>query len=692
MTKFYLSYLLQCVLYGVLYFIFGEVGLLIKTGIAGVTPFWPPSGLMLMVFLLVGTRYWPAVFLGIALLASNHGISFPVAMIAASGNAFEAIIAWFLLQKAGFELTFNTVKHVAYFSIIAFVAPLISSTLGSIAMMLEIGASWSEFGFIWAMWWLGDAIGILLILPLGLAWRYSVVKKIQALLPQTKLTLPKLAAQDYHLSTKNYMQFLAVISLLTLASYYSFIPHDLGITTQLASFYLIMPLTVIAAILWGQKGATLATAIVSSILLVAYHPYWDTFAIHDGHLNLLLVVTFIAITVITSLIVAALFSERQQAEHSLRQSHQQLKESELRLRQVSDNIKEVFWLADAKTGDVIYASPSYENIWETKVEALLEDSNNWTKPIHSDDVNEVVTSFEKLSKGTKFDYEYRIVQRDGSIRWIHDKGFPVYNESGELYRIAGIAEDITERKEAAENRKQQQEELARLSRYISVGELGTSLAHEISQPLTSIICYSRGALTRLASEKLSDTEIKDIMTCMSDEATRAGKIVKKLREFVNRKDIRFSTVDVNEVVEETIKLIEEKARSADVSLVSILSPTIPNIIADTILLQQVILNLSFNAIEAMQTAELKTRVLTISTNVNHNAVQLRVCDTGPGVEDELLEEIMKPLFTTKTGGIGLGLPISYSIIESMGGNLNAYSEPNRGFCFEISLPVQMTAS
>lgn len=691
------AYLLRCALFGALYFVLGEVGLLIQSGFTGVTPFWPPSGFMLLVLLLAGLRYWPSVFIGIALLAVVQGVPAPVALIAAIGNTIEALVAWYLLQKTGFELAFNKVKHIAIFTVIAFIAPLLSSIFGGAAMLFGMDMDGSAFAFIWAMWWLGNAMGIILLVPLGLTWCNSLRRIMPKAITRLTEIPPGLTLHNFVLSRKSYIQFSIVILLLAITSFYSFSSPHLDISAQLAVFYLIMPLTILAAILWGLKGATLATSVVSGILLFVYHPNWDMFAINNEQLNLLLVVAYICITVITSLVVAALFTERQDAATSLRESHQQLKESELRLRQLSENIKEVFWLSDAINGEVIYVSPSYEEIWGNSIQSLLQDSENWVSAIHEEDRERVARHFRQFMGGGFFNEEYRIVREDGEIRWIHDKGFPVYNDEGDLYRLAGLAEDITERKVAEENNKRQQEELARLSRYISIGELGTSLAHEISQPLTSIICYSRGALNRLANEKLSDEEIETIFTCMSDEANRAGRIVKKLKAFVNRKETRLSTVNINEVVDETIKLIEAKTKDANIQLSLNLTPALPNIFADNILLQQVILNLSINAIEAMYHADIQVKVLNISTYIRGHCICLRVCDTGPGVADELLDDIMKPLFTTKQGGIGLGLPISYSIIEAMGGKLLGFpSQENydgekqkmQGFCFEISLPIQ----
>jgi len=396
---------------------------------------------------------------------------------------------------------------------------------------------------------------------------------------------------------------------------------------------------------------------------------------------------FICISTITAMVVAALFTERRQSEKELRISHRRLQESELRLRQLSENINEVFWLAGAVDDRIIYISPSCRDIWGHEPEVFYENPGIWLESIHHEDQKRVIEEYEKFKYTGKFEAEYRIVRPDNAIRWIYDKGFPVYDESGKIYRLAGIAEDITETKHSDEQRHQQEEERARLSRYISVGELGTSLAHEINQPLTSIICYAKGGLNRAREGRLSEKDVQEVFGRLSDEAERAGRIINKLRDFVNRKDIKFSSVDVNEVVQDSLRLVENKIKTSEVRVIYVLGKSLPLVLVDSVLTQQVILNLVINAIESMDEVETE-RILTIMTEQQGEFVRVSFRDTGPGVPAELREEIFTPLFTTKKHGIGLGLPIAHSIIESMGGELRAYPGGGPGYVFEFTLPVK----
>ena len=687
------KYLTTVSLFGLAYFLLGEIGLQIDTGFRGVTPVWFPSGLALLIFLWFGVHYWPGIFIGIALLAYNHGIPPGVAIIAASGNSLEAYLAYYLLQRYKFDHKFKHTRDVLKFSAIGFAAPLVAGVLGSLAMTINRGASWNDFAFMSSIWWLGDATGILLLVPLVLVWQprqgyWALLKgmlktALQLLTPAHPGGLVSVPA------AKNFLQLLALLSGLLLVSWLSFSPVLVSEHAQLAYFYLIMPLTVLAAICKTQKGATLAALFVSMTLFYFYNPDIGLFSLDGERFELLLVVAFVCVTAITALAVSSLFSERRDAEQSLLESHNKLAESEQRFRQISENIREVFWLTDAKTQKVIYVSPSYEEVWGIPREDLYKDAYNWMASIHPDDRDEVTSQYSELWKTGKFDVEYRVIKPDGEIRYIHDKGFPIDDEQGNIYRFTGLAEDITERKEFEKQMYSKSEELSKLARFVSVGELGNSLAHEINQPLTSIACYASGMLNRYKVGHQIDAELYEVFAKLGNEAGRAGSIINKLRHFVSRDEVKYSTADINMIIKDTIKLIEHKLDSSKVQVNYDLPEDIPLIIVDSVLVQQALLNLVINAIEAMEQNEINTKGLLISTQHENDKVIVRVSDKGPGVPYEYREVVMNPLFTTKEHGVGLGLSISLRIIETMGGALRGYPNDTTGYTFEFCLPVQV---
>ncbi|MGD8712210.1 MAG: MASE1 domain-containing protein [Thiohalophilus sp.] len=673
------------VAFGLAYYLLGEAGLSIDTGYPGVTPFWPASGLSLAVLIIFGPRYWPGIFIGIGLLAYQHGIPSMVAFLSACGQVLEGLTGWFFVTRFRMQLNFRHVREVIQFAAIAFIVPMISSVFGSFAMVAAKLVEWQEFMVIWSMWWLGDSVGILLVVPFILVWRNFYYYFFNA--SQIKLhDVQVIEDCHYIFKSERLGQFVIYVLLLVLAAVYGFTGfHELSMG-KLGLFYLILPLMVFIAISFEQFGVTLGSILVSLILLYSYDSAWVNTP-SDAIMGLLVVVLFISITTITSVVVASLFTERRQSEKELRASHKRLQESELRLRQLSENINEVFWLTDAMDDHVIYVSPSIEEVWGREASDFYNKPGGWMQSIHEADKNRVNKEYEEFRKSGKFDTEYRLVRADGEVRWIHDKGFPVYDESGNFYRLAGIAEDITDKKIAEEQKDQQEEERARLSRYISVGELGTSLAHEINQPLTSIICYAQGGLNRAREGRLSDKDVQEVFSRLSEEAERAGRIINKLRDFVNRKEIKFSSVDINELVMETLNLVENKIKTSNIKVIYVLGKSLPMILVDSVLTQQVILNLVINAIESMEETAVE-RILTIMTEIQGDYVHVSFRDTGAGVPEDQREDIFTPLFTTKKHGIGLGLPIANSIIESMGGELRAYRGNGPGYVFEFTLPIK----
>lgn len=681
-----LKYAFASLLFGVVYFLLGEAGLSIDTGYSGVTPFWPASGLAVVVFVLYGPRMWPGVLIGILLLTYFNELPLTAGLLAASGHVLEASAAWYLLYRFRLRLNFRRVREVLQFAAIAFTAPLISSLIGGLAMAVSNVVSWSDFTFIWSMWWVGDAIGILLVVPFVLTWR-NLFFYCREGTDSHRLHTDVSEDCQYVLRSNRLGQLAVYVLLLFVVAVYSFSGFNEQSTARLGLFYLILPLTVFVAVSFEQFGATLASMLISIILLFSYHPEWGPYTSSDTLLNLMMIVLFICITAITAMVVAALFTERRESEKELRVSHRRLQDSELRLRQLSENINEVFWLVDVSDDRMVYVSPSCVDVWGREPETFYEEPHLWQESIYSEDQARVLSEYERFKLGGKFEIQYRIVRPDNTQRWIQDKGFPVYDESGRIYRLAGIAEDITDKKQADEQKDYQEEERARLSRYISVGELGNSLAHEINQPLTSIMCYAKGGLNRAKEGRLTDKDVQEVFGRLSDEAERAGKIINKLRDFVNRKDIKFSSVDINELVQESLRLVENKIKSSQVQVVYVLGKSLPLILVDSVLTQQVILNLVINAIESMDEVE-SERILTIMTEQQDEFVRVSFHDTGPGVAEEMRENIFTPLVTTKKQGIGLGLPIANSIIESMGGELRAYPGSGPGYVFEFSLPIK----
>jgi signal transduction histidine kinase len=267
--------------------------------------------------------------------------------------------------------------------------------------------------------------------------------------------------------------------------------------------------------------------------------------------------------------------------------------------------------------------------------------------------------------------------RSRAIRWVD--GRTVY-----LHR----AGDITDRKQAEELLRQQQEKLQMTSRLITIGEMASTLAHEMNQPLAAIANYTKGCVRRLRSGNWDEAELLAALEKTSAQAERAGKIIQRVRSFMNKREPAFIACNVNEVIRGVAALIEIEAETDSVVLTTELAPELPPVRADPVMIEQVVLNLAKNAIEAMREIPAGSRRLDIrSSSDTANAVEVAVSDSGPGIGPDFEQNLMAPFFTTKPRGMGLGLHICRSILEVHGGRLRASRNPAGGTTFSFTLPA-----
>ncbi len=277
-------------------------------------------------------------------------------------------------------------------------------------------------------------------------------------------------------------------------------------------------------------------------------------------------------------------------------------------------------------------------------------------------------------------------RKDGSAIPVEYSSNPVQNERGEVIGAVVVFRDTTERKEAEEDARQRQLELARASRLSTLGEMASGIAHELNQPLSAITNYTRGCIRMLRSGEPSLERIGEAMERVAAQAERAGEIIRQIRRFIRKEEPERRPAELDRVVRELVGFIGPEARRAGTAVHLRLEEGLPAVLAHEIQIEQVILNLIRNALEAMADIEPSRRQLVIEGNRVGDQVQICVEDSGCGVGEALGERIFEPFVTTKTQGMGLGLSISRGIIESHGGDLTA-GTGSRGarFCFRIPI-------
>lgn len=305
-------------------------------------------------------------------------------------------------------------------------------------------------------------------------------------------------------------------------------------------------------------------------------------------------------------------------------------------------------------------------------------------PIHECRIYEAF----RLGKGTHVDDEV-LWKADGTSFPAEYRSFPVRRD-GELVGSVVTFLDITEQKRVAEAMRVQQAELTHAARLSTLGEMAAGLAHELNQPLTAVSAFAEGALTRLDRGNLQESDVSRVFSRISEDALRAGEIIRRLRNFVQKREAQRQPIDVNLMVRDVFKFIEWDAKQKDITLEFVLKSNLPVVEADLVEIQQVLLNLFRNAYDALEEKGLEERRITVSTFESpQDRVQIVVEDSGPGISDSMTTQVFEPFYTSKPDGLGIGLGICQSIIEAYGGKIWIGHSSMGGASIHFDLPAYL---
>ena len=372
-----------------------------------------------------------------------------------------------------------------------------------------------------------------------------------------------------------------------------------------------------------------------------------------------------------------------------RQAEEDLRASEARFRTFVDRAADAFFLHDAQLRIVDVNRQACESLGRSREELFGVHPREFD--VGLDEAS--IRRFEKrLAAGEIITFETRHRRKDGTV-------FPVeirtgtFEQGGELFYLA-LARDITERKLAEETLRGKdyalqmaRTELAHVSRLTTLGELTTSIVHEVSQPLGAMINSAAAGARWLAAEPPSMSEARVALDNIAADGKRAREVIARIRALTKRQAPRMGLLDLNRKIVEVVSFAEHELRSHDIVLETKLDSELPQVTGDRVQLQQVILNLIINAIEAMSAVNNRPRELTIVSARGADGVLVEVRDSGIGLEAQDAERVFKAFYTTKSEGIGIGLSISRSIIEAHGGRLSASANQPYGAVFRFSLPI-----
>jgi PAS domain S-box-containing protein len=427
-------------------------------------------------------------------------------------------------------------------------------------------------------------------------------------------------------------------------------------------------------------GALLPTSLRILATIVNYH--WVPFNQRNFSLSTFLFAeNVITVSCATIVVLSMIFLAASNARAEL-----ELRDSTERLSQVTSNIAEVFWLADIEERRMIYISPAYEKIWQRTCESLYREPYSFLDSVHPDDKARVIEAVGRQTGG-KYDEEYRIVLPSGEIRWIRDRGFPVTDVNGKVYRYCGVARDVTARVTMEKKLREQEAKIVLASKLSALGQMAAGIAHEVNSPLATVL-VNVDQIRDIISEKTPDLKLLAALNDKIGSTTlRLATIIRSLR-LISRDGSQDPMIeyDAKDIVEETIAFCSQRLRNQGVEFkIQQALGHYPLRCRPTEIFQ-VLLNLLNNSFDAVE--GLSRRWIELKTEADQNSIQFRITDSGEGIPDEVRRKLFTPFFTTKDfgKGTGLGLNISREIIEKHGGTLFLdTSNPNTSFVVRLPL-------
>jgi PAS domain S-box-containing protein len=377
-------------------------------------------------------------------------------------------------------------------------------------------------------------------------------------------------------------------------------------------------------------------------------------------------------------------TERKRAEERLR-------ESEARFQAMADTAPVLIWMTGTDALCNYFNKPWLEFTGRTMEQ---EVGIGWTEGVHPDDLQGCFDCFLPAFHARKpFRMEYRLRRADGEYRWVIESGIPRYTGADEFTGYIGSNIDITELKRAEVERqrlRQLEADLAHINRVSMMGELAASLAHELKQPIAAALTNAKTCVRWLRRDTPDVAEGCEAAFRMINDATRAAEVIDRVRSLYRRDTSDRELLDVNDLIREMITLLHDKADRNSISIRTELDSELPLITADRVQLQQVLMNLILNGIEAMKDANGELTIT--SKRTADTQLLVSVSDSGTGLAVGDVDRIFDAFFTTKAQGTGMGLSISRRIIESHGGRLWASANAERGATFQFTLPIEVAAA
>ena len=623
------------------------------------SPFWIPDSVLLAALLRSQPRYWWLFVLATLPIRAGQGylLGFPLPFLVSTFaiDAVRCVFDAFVLRRILVNpVRLSTVPEFVFFVVVIVLAVPAFCAFGGAALLSARG---HPFWPAWIQWFLGDTAAQLVVTPFILYWAFDP------------------AWRHFKFRSLRAVEICVLVAGLVASCALAAFTHSSGDYYAEARFSAPAPFLLWAAIRFGMPGATGSLALlaffVTGAAIAGYGPYAGRIPLDVA----LALQNYLVIRALPLLFVAIAIEQRWRGEQALR-------ESEGRFRLMAESAPVLLWMSGPDK------LPSYFNKgWLEFTGRRLEQElgTGVADGIHSDDLVHCAENYHRsFDARTPFEVEYRLRRHDGEYRWVLDIGVPRYTPDGAFAGFIGSAIDITDRRRSEEMRQA----LAHTQRLAVMGELTAAIAHEVRQPMSAILLDAQTAEKLAANEKLSPGFMREIASGIRINAARVDTVMSRILGYMRKQDPQPKPLDMNAVVQGVLLLVGGDAMRRNVQLRPELGRNLPLVLADRTQLEQVLLNLVVNAMDAMESVAETARQITVRTAAPGNgSVEVTVSDCGTGIAPDKLPLLFDSFFTTRKQGMGLGLSIAKTIIIAHHGHIWAENNRSSGATFHFTLPV-----
>ena len=611
-------------------------------------PFWFPDPVLICTLLLVPPRWWWLFLLATLPIRLFVAVppdaplwflmcAFTIDCAKAAGGAY------LLLRFMKDPLRFGTTREFALYCLAVVLLIPATSAFAGAAIRSAVGHRYWES---WESWFLGDALASLLITPALFYW---------------VLRPPK----PRELSGRRSVEAILLTCGLLLSIALALKPGAPASGLADARAYAPVLFLFWAAIRFGMLGASGAAALLAIVAvraaLLDRHPFagrspTDTAVALQG---------FLLIQVAPVYLIAVLTEHVGRVERSLRESAQ-------RFRNIADTAPALIWLSGADE-----LRHFFNKRWLEFTGRTLdgERGNGWLAGVHEADVQRCAAVYHSgFDARRPFEIDYRLRRHDGEYRWLLDRGLPRYDESGAFLGFIGSAIDITDRREVEEATRR----LTHRARLAALGEFASMVAHEVSQPLGAMLLNAEAAERVLQTAPLPSAEVRTILAAIYNDGLRADQTIRRIRALTGRTAMQLRPLDLNKLIEDVLHLVGGDARRRYVRIRQELATDLPQALADPEYIEQVLLNLIVNGMDALGDTPGEREILVQTRRNEHDSLEIAVLDNGRGIADDEMPKLFDSFFTTKPDAVGLGLSIARSIVRGHEGRIWAENRPSGG--------------